>query len=83
VVRSAAACREGLVRQVSAPVRWQECVERLIQEGVQIVVEVGPGSVLTGLVRKIDKGVRTFNVDDPESLESAVAALSAEARAEL
>jgi [acyl-carrier-protein] S-malonyltransferase len=83
VVRTAAACREGLVRQVSAPVRWQECVERLIQEGVQIVVEVGPGSVLTGLVRKIDKGVRTFNVDDPESLESAVAALSAEARAEL
>ena len=79
----AAACREGLVRQVSAPVRWQECVEQLVQEGVQIVVEVGPGSVLTGLVRKIAKGARTLNVDDPESLESAVAALSAEARAEV
>ncbi len=83
VVRTAAACREGLVRQVSAPVRWQEGVERLVQEGVQTFVEVGPGSVLTGLVRKIAKGARTLNVDDPESLESAVAALSAEARAEV
>jgi [acyl-carrier-protein] S-malonyltransferase len=83
VVRTAAACREGLVRQVSAPVRWQEGVERLVQEGVQTFVEVGPGSVLTGLVRKIAKGARTLNVDDPESLESALAALSAEARAEV
>ncbi|HWW95766.1 MAG TPA: ACP S-malonyltransferase [Vicinamibacteria bacterium] len=83
VVRTAGACREGLVRQVSAPVRWQQCVERLVQEGVETAVEVGPGTVLTGLVKKIAKQVRTLNVNDPASLESAVQALSAPARAEL
>ncbi|HKC14280.1 MAG TPA: ACP S-malonyltransferase, partial [Vicinamibacteria bacterium] len=82
VVRTAAACREGLVRQVSAPVRWQECVERLVQEGVETAVEVGPGSVLTGLVKKIAKQVRTLNVSDPASLEGVVGALSAPAGAE-
>ena len=75
-VRSAAGCRDGLVRQVSAPVRWQESVERLVSEGVDTFVEVGPGSVLAGLVRKIARGARVLNVEDPESLEKSVAALA-------
>jgi [acyl-carrier-protein] S-malonyltransferase len=80
VARTAEECREGLVRQVSAPVRWQQSVERLVAEGVDTFVEVGPGRVLSGLVRKIAAGVRVLSVEAPESLESAVAALAAPAR---
>jgi len=74
-VRTAAECRDGLVRQVSAPVRWQGCVERLVAEGVSTFVEVGPGQVLAGLIKRIAKGTRVVNVEDPASLEQAVAAL--------
>ena len=77
VVRDGAACRAGLVRQVSGTVRWQESVERLAREGVTTFVEVGPGSVLAGLVRKIAKGARVLNVDAPASLEATLAALGA------
>jgi [acyl-carrier-protein] S-malonyltransferase len=76
VLRTAADCREGLVRQVSAPVRWQECVERLVAEGVSIFVEVGPGQVLGGLVKRIAKGARVLSVEDPKSLDEAAAALA-------
>jgi [acyl-carrier-protein] S-malonyltransferase len=75
-VRSADACRDGLVRQVSGAVRWQQGVERLLSEGVGTFVEVGPGTVLSGLVRKIAKRALVLNVEDPESLERTVAALS-------
>jgi [acyl-carrier-protein] S-malonyltransferase len=74
-VRTADACRDGLVRQVSGPVRWQESVERLVREGVDAFVEVGPGTVLSGLIKKIDKNVRVLSVDDPASLEATAAAL--------
>jgi len=77
VVRRADACRDGLVRQVSGTVRWQEGVEVLAREGVDTFVEVGPGSVLSGLVKKIAKGATVLNVEDPESLEAAAAALTA------
>jgi [acyl-carrier-protein] S-malonyltransferase len=76
-VRDAASCREGLVRQVSAAVRWQESVELLWREGVTTFVEVGPGTVLGGLVKKIARGARVLNVESPESLEAARAALAA------
>jgi [acyl-carrier-protein] S-malonyltransferase len=76
VVRAGAEARQGLVRQVSSPVRWQESVERLVAEGVTTFVEVGPGEVLAGLVKKIAKGAQILNVRDPESLEKTVAALS-------
>ncbi|HEY7924659.1 MAG TPA: ACP S-malonyltransferase [Vicinamibacteria bacterium] len=79
LVRDAAACRAGLIRQVSGTVRWQASVERLAQEGVTTFVEVGPGTVLSGLVKKIAKGARVLNVDSPESLEATVAALAASA----
>ena len=52
-VQTADECRDGLVRQVSAPVRWQESVERLAREGATTFVEVGQGTVLSGLVRRI------------------------------
>ena len=74
-VTTAALSREGLIRQVSSPVRWQESVERLVAEGVTTFVEVGPGEVLAGLVKKIAKGMAVLNVHDPESLEKTAAAL--------
>src|SRR4029453_10603880 len=75
LVRAAADVRDGLVRQVSGAVRWQESVERLVREGVDTFVEVGPGTVLAGLVKKIDKGVRVLNVEDSASLEATASAL--------
>jgi [acyl-carrier-protein] S-malonyltransferase len=60
--------RESLVRQVTAPVRWEESVRLLIDEGVNTFVEVGPGRVLTGLLRQIERSVAALNVEDEKSL---------------
>ncbi len=76
-VRSGADCRDGLVRQVCAPVRWQAVVERLVAEGVTTFIEIGPGTVLSGLIRKIAKGATVLNVEDPQSLEKTCDALAA------
>lgn len=75
VVGKAAAARDALVRQVSSPVRWLESIELLIKEGVDTFVEVGPGRVLTGLMRQISREVRCFNVEDVASLKTASASL--------
>jgi [acyl-carrier-protein] S-malonyltransferase len=75
-VRSAEACRDGLLRQVAGAVLWQGLVEQMVRDGFGTFVEVGPGSVLSGLVKKIAKGARTLNVEDPNTLETAVAALA-------
>jgi [acyl-carrier-protein] S-malonyltransferase len=67
---------EALVRQVSAPVRWEAVVRRLASSGVRAYVEVGPGTVLSGLIRKIDREARVANLETPGDLE-AVAQLVA------
>jgi [acyl-carrier-protein] S-malonyltransferase len=64
-----------LVEQVTAPVRWIECVEELVRQGVTRLVEVGPGKVLSGLARRIDRSVEAWNVEDRASLEKTLAAL--------
>jgi [acyl-carrier-protein] S-malonyltransferase len=64
-----------LVEQVTAPVRWIECVLELERQGVTKVVELGPGKVLGGLVRRITKGIETYNVEAPEQLEKVLAAV--------
>ncbi|MBI3931938.1 MAG: ACP S-malonyltransferase [Acidobacteria bacterium] len=79
-VRSAPDCRDGLVRQVSSAVRWQQVVEVLAREGVDTFVEVGPGSVLSGLVKRIAKGVRLLNVEDAASLDKTTVALGESTR---
>ena len=76
-VRSAAELREALVRQVTSPVQWVESVRRLVSEGVDTFVEVGPGRVLSGLVRRIDRTVRVANVEDPDSLAQTLSLLKA------
>ena len=61
---------EALVQQVSSPVRWDDVVRRLIAEGVTRFVELGPGTVLAGLIRKIDRSVTVVSVEDPEGVSA-------------
>ncbi len=68
---------ELLVAQVTAPVRWTDCVRALRGAGVDRVVEVGPGRVLCGLAKRIDRELTSFNVEDGASLEKTVSALAA------
>jgi [acyl-carrier-protein] S-malonyltransferase len=70
--------RDALVRQVSAPVRWLESMQLLMQEGVATFVEAGPGKVLSGLTRQTSREVKTLNVEDAASLEATRAALTVE-----
>jgi [acyl-carrier-protein] S-malonyltransferase len=72
IIRSGQDARASLVRQVSSPVRWLESVQLLIKEGVQTFIEVGPGKVLCGLVRQIERGANCLTTGDAESLEKAV-----------
>jgi [acyl-carrier-protein] S-malonyltransferase len=67
--------KDALKRQVARPVRWSESVRRMLDGGAETFVEIGPGKVLTGLVRSIDKSVRTINVEDEKSLENAFGGL--------
>jgi [acyl-carrier-protein] S-malonyltransferase len=71
---------EALVRQVSSPVRWEDVVRRLASSGIRAYVEVGPGTVLSGLVGKIDRAARVANLESPADLE-AVERLVAEVTA--
>jgi [acyl-carrier-protein] S-malonyltransferase len=68
--RDGAAAVEALVRQVSGAVQWEAVVRRLASEGVRTYVEVGPGTVLAGLVRKIDRDARVASVEDPAGLDA-------------
>jgi [acyl-carrier-protein] S-malonyltransferase len=70
--RDAAAIRGSLRRQVTEPVLWQRCVERMIADGVERFVEIGPGRVLTGLMRKIDRRKTALNVSTAEAIAEAV-----------
>ncbi|GAB6935812.1 ACP S-malonyltransferase [Calditerricola yamamurae] len=68
--------RRLLVEQVAAPVLWEDSVRAMLDAGVDTFVEIGPGSVLTGLIKKIDRRARCFNVHDPASLDKALAELA-------
>jgi [acyl-carrier-protein] S-malonyltransferase len=65
--------RESLIRQLSMPVRWDECVKTIASQGVSTFIEVGPGKVLSGLIKRIVADTRIFNVENMESLNKTVA----------
>ncbi len=67
-----AEARAGLIRQVSSPVRWQESLELMAREGAETFVEVGPGKVLSGLVRQTLPRARSLNVEDAAGVRKAV-----------
>jgi [acyl-carrier-protein] S-malonyltransferase len=77
ITRTAADVKPFLLRQVASPVRWTDCVSRLAGEGATTFVEVGPGRVLTALLRRILDGARGHAVEDPESLDKTLAAVGA------
>jgi len=72
-VADGSAAREKLTHQLVSPVLWQQSMERLLREGYQEFIEVGPKKVLRGLMRQIDKRVSVYNVEDPPSLEACLA----------
>ena len=77
--RDATAAIDALIRQVSAPVRWEDVVRRLIAEGARTFVELGPGTVLAGLIRKIDRSVAVVSVESPEGLDGLAALVRTDA----
>ena len=70
--RDAGAAIEALVRQISAPVRWEAVVRRLIADGARTFVELGPGTVLAGLVKKIDRAMSVVSIEDVDGLTAAL-----------
>ena len=58
-----------LVKQVNHPVRWEESMREMVAKGIKTVIEIGPGKVLTGLMRRITKEVKTLNLEDPKGLK--------------
>jgi [acyl-carrier-protein] S-malonyltransferase len=68
-IGTATAVRNALVRQVASPVRWVESIQKMVAMGVRRFVEIGPGNVLTGLIKRIDPSVELINVSDVPSIE--------------
>jgi len=58
-----------LVAQVSSPVRWEDSMRRMIEEGIERVIEIGPGKILSGLMKRIDSKIETCNIEDIQSLK--------------
>jgi [acyl-carrier-protein] S-malonyltransferase len=77
--RDARAAIDALIRQVSSPVRWEDVVKRLVAEGATTFVELGPGSVLAGLIKKIDRRVQVMSIEDEQGLEGAMLQLAGKA----
>jgi [acyl-carrier-protein] S-malonyltransferase len=65
---SADSIREGLVRQLTCPILWQKCMERLLDEGVESFYEIGPGRVLTGLMRRISRKTKVININSRQAM---------------
>ncbi len=68
--------KASLVRQLNQPLLWEDTINLMVNEGVDTIVEVGPKNVLSGLIRRINKDVKTLNVGDAKGLEEAVAELT-------
>ena len=78
ILKDGATIKEALVTQAAAPVLWEDCVATMVDFGVTRFVEVGPGKVLTGFTKKINKAMELANVEDEASLAAAIAFLQGE-----
>ena len=68
--------KAAVLKQIYQPVLWVKCVERLCSEGANIFIECGPGSILSGLIRRIDKNIRVYPLHTIDAFESAISAAS-------
>lgn len=68
--------KEKLVRQINNPVLWEDSIKKMIAEGVEVFIEIGPGRVLSGLLRRIDKSKKAYNIEDMKSLDKTIQELS-------
>jgi len=76
-ITAAAAARDALTRQVSRAVRWEQTIVAMIEDGVTLFVEIGPGRALTGMLRRIDKNAAKANVEAPKDFEAARESIAA------
>lgn len=67
----------ALIRQLYSPVLWEDSIAEIVRSGINIFIEVGPGKVLSGLIKRIEPNVKIFNVEDMESLEKTIAGINA------
>ena len=75
-VTNASEIRDLLEKQVSSSVRWQQSVEKMIADGVDTFVEIGPGRTLSGFMRKINKDVKCVNMDKLADLDNVLQILA-------
>jgi [acyl-carrier-protein] S-malonyltransferase len=78
VMSSAVEIKEKLIEQLYSPVLWEDSVQKMIDLGVDTFIEVGPGKVLSGLIKKIDRSVKVYSVSDEESCQTVINALKEE-----
>lgn len=76
-ITSGDSAKKALVRQLAAPVLWVDSVQRMVQDGITTFVEIGPGTILSGLVKRIAKDAKTYHVEDPDSLDATLRELAA------
>jgi [acyl-carrier-protein] S-malonyltransferase len=69
--------KDRLLKQLAEPVRWSQCVETMIKNGSTEFVECGPGKVLSGLARRIDRSTSSHNIDTPAGLQKALGSIAA------
>jgi [acyl-carrier-protein] S-malonyltransferase len=72
ILHSKETTRELLAKQFNSPVRWQETIEKMIEMGIDTIIEIGPKRTLSGLIKRIDKNIRTLNVEDMGSLGKTI-----------
>jgi [acyl-carrier-protein] S-malonyltransferase len=68
--------KDSLVRQLNNPLLWEDSVRTMVENGINTFIEVGPKAVLTGLIKRIDRNVKLFNVEDTKGLEATLTALN-------
>ena len=68
--------KDALRRQVCSPVRWIETIEYFCKQGIKRVIELGPGRVLSGLMKRFDKTIECYQIEDTKSLEKTFSAIS-------